>query len=106
MQNQDERAFDAAISCYPERGWVAVQVDSAVELEHPIFELRVVSAGNEPIASTLVMDAPDSFRVTLHLRGVDLGTRLCLQVQLISAEDTAVRTVGEFPFVYEAVRPA
>ena len=78
-----------------------MQTNAVIELEHPIVEFRVVSAGDEPLASTLVMDAPGSFRVTLHVPGVDIGAQLRLQVQLISAEDTAVQMVGEYPFVYE-----
>ena len=102
MQNLDsERMFDVAVSCVPERGWVVVQTDAVVELEHPIVELRVVSTGDQRVASTLVMDAPASFRVTLHLPGVDLGTSLRLQIQLISVEDTTVQLVGEYPFVFE-----
>ena len=102
MQSSDsERVFDVAVSCVPERGWVVVQTDAVVQLEHAIVELRIVSAGDEPVASTLVMDAPDSFRVTLHVPGVDIGAQLRLQVQLISAEDTAVQMLGEYPFVYE-----
>jgi len=97
-----ENPYNVAIACVPERGWVMVQAEAIVGLENPIVELCIPSPGGRSLASTLVMDAPSSFRVTLHPREVEVGMSLVLQVKLISTEDTSVELVGEYPFVFEA----
>lgn len=106
-----ERPYSVKVCCVPERGWVIVQASAAIELENPIVELSILSPEGRSMASTLVMDAPPSFRVTLHLDGVEVGMSLRLLVKLISAEDTSVETIEEFPFTFQAseetgMRPA
>ena len=86
----------------PERGWVIVQAEATTKLPNPVVELCIPSHEGRSLASTVVMDAPSFFRVTLHPRGVELGMSLVLQVKLISTEDTSVELVGEYPFVFEA----
>ena len=94
--------YDVAVSCVPERGWVIVRAEAAVGLENPVVELSILSPEGRSLASTLVMDAPSSFRVTLHPREVEVGMSLVLQVKLISTEDTSVELIGEYPFAFEA----
>ncbi len=93
---------NVAVSCVPKRGWVIVQAEAAVGLENPVVELSILSPEGRFLASTLVMDAPSSFRVTLHPREVEVGMSLVLQVKLISTEDTSVELIGEYPFAFEA----
>jgi hypothetical protein len=97
-----ESPYNVAVSCMPERGWVIVQAEATVELQNPVVELCIPSSEGRSMASTVVMDAPSSFRVTLHPRGVEVGMSLVLQVKLISTEDMSVELGGEYPIVFEA----
>jgi hypothetical protein len=97
-----ESPYNMAVCCVPHRGWVVVQASAAAELVNPIVELSVLSPEGRSLASTLVMDAPPSFRVTLHLDEVRVGMSLRLQVKLISAEDTSVETIEVLPFTFVA----
>ena len=97
----DDSIHNLAISSSPERGWVTVVGEVSNSLEHPIVELSVLSADGQALASTIIMDTPSSFRVTLHPHGAERGMPLVLQVKLISAEDTSVETVGEYSFQFE-----
>lgn len=97
-----ERLYDVEISCVPRRGWVAVQAVATVELQNPIVEFSILSPGGHSLASTLVMDAPQSFRVTLHLSEVQVGTSLRLQMKLIKTEDASVAATEVLPFTFQA----
>ena len=94
--------YNVAVSCVPERGWVIVQAQATIGLENPIVELSIPSPDGRSLASTLVMDAPSFFRVTLHPGEVEVGMSLVLQVKLVSTEDASVALVGTYPFVFEA----
>jgi hypothetical protein len=90
------------IACVPDRGWVVVQTEWTGEWPNPVFELSVLSEDGQALASTIVMDAPPVFRITLHPRVVESGMPLLLRVKLLRAEDPAVTIVGEYPFVFES----
>lgn len=97
-----ENHYNVEIACVPAKGWVVVQTELSGEWENPVFELSVLSADGCTRASTIVMDAPSSFRITLHPRSVEVGMPLLLQVKLINTEDTSVKTIKEYPFVFES----
>lgn len=99
--NKQDRHYDTQIDCVPERGWVVVQTELAGPWEHPVFELSILSSERQKLASTLILDAPSSFRITLHPTDVEVGMPLLLQVKLVNTADTSVETIAEHPFVYE-----
>lgn len=101
LNPEQGRVYDVQLSCVPEKGWVVVQTELAGEWESPVFELSILSTAGQTLASTIVMDAPLSFRITLHPRGVEVGMPLLLQVKLINSEDVSVKTIKECPFVFE-----
>lgn len=102
LSREQRGVYDVKVSCVPEKGWVVVQTQLSGEWENPVFELSVLSADGQTLASTIMMDAPSSFRITLHPRSVEVGMPLVLQVKSISTEDTSVKTVKEYPFVFES----
>lgn len=102
INSEQDRHYDAQIACVPERGWVVVQTELAGQWEHPVFELSILSSDRQKLASTLILDAPPSFRITLHPTDVEVGMPLLLQVKLVNTADTSVETIGEHPFIYES----
>lgn len=99
--SSDKNDHNLTISSVPERGWVTIQAEISADLENPIIELSVLSEEREPLASTVVMDAPVSFKVTLHPRDVKDGMSLFAQIKLIDASDKSVKLLGEYPFTFE-----
>jgi len=98
---EQDRRYDTQIACVPERGWVVIHTELSGQWEHPVFELSILSSERRKLASTLILDAPSSFRITLHPNDVEVGMPLLLQVKLVNTTDTSVETIGEHPFVYE-----
>lgn len=96
----NEKIYQVSVSCVPEKGWVVVQAETAAELENPVVELSVLSSEGQTLAGTLMMDAPASFRVTLHPRPVEPSQSLLLRVRLVSTADASVSLIGEYPFTF------
>lgn len=101
INSEQDRHYNTQIDCVPEKGWVVVYTELTGQWEHPVFELSILSSERQKLASTLILDAPSSFRITLHPGDVEVGMPLLLQVKLVSTTDMSVETIGEHPFVYE-----
>lgn len=102
IRTDQDRHYGTRIDCVPEKGWVVVHTELTGQWEHPVLELSILtSVERRKLASTLILDAPSSFRITLHPTDVEVGMSLLLQVRLINTADTSVQTIGEHPFIYE-----
>jgi hypothetical protein len=88
-----------AVACDTQRGWVTVSGQRALELPFPVVELALLSAEGYLLASTIIVDAPPEFQMTLHPRGVVPEMPLILRVELLVGEESLYVAEYSFSFV-------
>jgi hypothetical protein len=100
MDDQGQASVhDVAVACDTGRGWVTVAGQLSTEIEHPVVELTLIAAGGQPMASTMIVDAPPEFQMTLHPRRAERGLSLTLRVEVF--QDDGLVCVQEYPFTFE-----
>jgi len=100
MDDQGQtRVHDVAVACDTRRGWVTVTGQLTTEIEHPVVELTLINIDGQPLASTMIVDAPPEFQMTLHPRQAERGLSLNLRIEVFHDDDLVC--VQEYPFSFE-----
>lgn len=101
MEGQESGRYvrNIAVACRPAEGRVTVRGELPDALEYPAVELTVLSREGGALASTLIVDAPPQFQMTLHLRSdAAVGARLRLRVEVIKGDETLETAEYDFRF--------
>ena len=99
MQGGEEYVWCVSVACDPQRGWVTVMGQRSAQLEYPVIELTLFSLDGQKLASTLIVDAPEEFRMTLHPRGASPGMSLVLRLEMFRGDASFVVREYNFQFV-------